>query len=128
MSMMTGWKTDVTRAALALAVSLIAADGVIEDEEKEVAIAVGRRMLPGFSQNTFELLLGDIDELPSAYELAAPLRRVLDDEDKDLIMDYLVAVAGADREVVEVEAHELEAIAQALGVPMPAIKVSPPHA
>lgn len=122
--MTTGWKTDVTKAALALAVSLIAADGVVEEEEKAVAISVGRRMLPGFSQNTFELLLGDIDRLPSAYELAAPLKKVLDEEDKYLVMDYLIAVAGADREVVEVEAHELEAVAKALGIPMPAVKVA----
>lgn len=125
--MLTGWKSDVSRVAAALAASLIASDGVIEDDEKAIAIEVGQRMLPGFSQAKFEALLEGIDELPSAYELAVPLRKVLDEESKDLIMEYLIAVASADKEVVEVEAHELEAVASALGVPMPPLAFKHPE-
>jgi len=124
--MLSRYKSDPTRIAAALAVSLISSDGVIEDEEKAVAIEVGQRMLPGFSQSLFEKLLGELDNLPSAYELAAPLKKILDDETKDTIMDYLVAVAAADKTVVRVEAEELKAVARALGVPVPPIKVQKP--
>jgi len=124
--MLTRYKGDMAKIAAALAVSLISSDGIIEEEEKAVAIAVGQRMLPGFSKATFEKLLDDVDNMPSAYELAAPLRKVLDEETKDMIMEYLVAVAAADKQVVQVEAQELQAVADALGVPMPPIRVSKP--
>jgi uncharacterized tellurite resistance protein B-like protein len=124
--MLTRYKSDVNKIAAALAVSLISADGVIDEEEKEVAVRVGQAMLPGFSKATFEKLLDHIDEIPSAYELAHPLRKVLDEETKDRILDYLVAVAGADHKVVRVEAEELKAVAKALGVPMPPIRITKP--
>ena len=124
--MLTRYKSDVNKIAAALAVSLISADGVIDEEEKEVAVRVGQAMLPGFSKATFDKLLDHIDEIPSAYELAHPLKKVLDDETKDRILDYLVAVAGADHKVVRVEAEELKAVAKALGVPMPPIRISKP--
>ena len=124
--MLTRYKSDVNKIAAALAVSLISSDGVIDEEEKQVAVEVGQNMLPGFSKATFEELLDHIDEMPSAYELAHPLKKVLDDETKDRIMDYLVAVAGADHKVVRVEAEELKAVAKALGVPVPPIRVVKP--
>ena len=124
--MLSRYKTDVNKIAAALAASLISSDGVIDEEEKAVAIEVGQRMLPGFSKATFEKILEELDDLPSAYELAAPLRKLIDDEMKDTILDYLVAIAGADHEVVQVEAEELKAVAQALGVPLPPIRVSKP--
>lgn len=124
--MLTRFKSDVNKIAAALAVSLISSDGVIDEEEKAVAIRVGQSMLPGFSKATFEKLLEELDELPSAYELAKPLRKVLDNEAKDRIMDYLVAVAAADNEVVRVEAEELKAVAKGLGVPMPPVRIHKP--
>ncbi|MFN8611252.1 MAG: TerB family tellurite resistance protein [Vulcanimicrobiota bacterium] len=123
---LTRYKSDVNKIAAALAVSLISADGVIDEEEKDVAVRVGQAMLPGFSKSTFEKLLDHVDEMPSAYELAHPLRKLLEDEAKDRIMDYLVAVASADHKVVRVEAEELKAVAKALGVPMPPVRISKP--
>ncbi|MFA5505641.1 MAG: TerB family tellurite resistance protein [Vulcanimicrobiota bacterium] len=116
-------QADVPKVAAALAASLIASDGVIEDEEREVAVEMGRRMVPGFSNLTFETLLEGLDDLPSAYELAEQLRDLLDDEDKDRIINYLVAIAAADRQIVEVENQELQAVADALGVPLPPLAV-----
>ena len=117
-------QVDVARVSAALAASLIAVDGVVDESEKEVAIRMGHRMLPGFSNLVFETLLDGLDELPSAFELATTLTEVLDSETKDTIINYLVAIATADNEIVEVELQELEAVAQALGVPLPPIKVS----
>jgi uncharacterized tellurite resistance protein B-like protein len=121
--MLSKWKTDVNKIAAALAASLIASDGVIEEEEKTVAIQVGQEMLPGFSRATFEEMLREVDELPSAFELASPLRKALDEEARDQIIQYLAAIASADRAVVRVEAEELKAVAQAMGVPLPPLRV-----
>ncbi len=118
-------RDDVSKVAISLAASLIAVDGVIEDEEKEVAVREGHRMLPGFSKETFERVLSHLDDLPSAYELASTLRDHLEEEQKDIIMDYLAAIATADEQVVLGEENELEAVADALGVPMPPLKIAP---
>ena len=118
-------QADLPKVAAALAASLIASDGVIDDEERDVAVRMGRRMIPGFSNLTFETLLEGLDDLPSAYELASQLRDLLDEEDKDQIINYLVAIAMADDEIVEVENQELQAVADALGVPLPPLKVAP---
>ena len=120
---MLDMQADVPKVAAALAASLIASDGVIEDEEKEVAVEMGRRMIPGFSNLTFETLLEGLDDLPSAYELAEQLSGVLDEEAKDQVINYLVAIAAADRQIVEVENQELQAVADALGVPLPPLAV-----
>ncbi len=125
--MLTRFHTDVNKVAAALAASLIACDGVIDEEEKAVAVSVGQSMLPGFSRATFEHMLDELDHLPSPYELARPLRKLLDDEAKDRIMDYLVAVAGADHEVVRVEAEEIRGVARGLGVPMPPLRIHKPE-
>lgn len=122
---MLDMQADLPKVAAALAASLIASDGVIEEEEKEVAVEMGRRMIPGFSNLTFETLLEGLDDLPSAYELAEQLRGVLDEEDKDQVINYLVAIAAADRQIVEVENQELQAVADALGVPLPPLAVVP---
>lgn len=121
--MISDMKADVPKVAAALAASLIAVDGVIDQEEKDMAIEMGRRMIPGFSNLEFETLLDGLDELPSAYEIASTLRNLLDEEGKDTIIDYLVAIATADNQIVEVEHQELEAVADALGVPLPPMKV-----
>lgn len=121
-------RTDVLKVAVSLAASLIAVDGVIEEEEKQVAVKMGHRLLPAFSEEAFYRALDDLDELPSAYELASSVREVLDDESKDTILNYLMAVATADDLVVEVEHQELEAVADALGVPLPPLEVAPPGA
>lgn len=121
-------RTEVLNVAVSLAASLIAVDGVIEEEEKQVAVRMGHRLLPGFSDEELYAALNELDELPSAYELAVSVRDVLDDESKDTILNYLLAVATADDLVVEVEHQELEAVADALGVPLPPLEVAPPGA
>ncbi len=123
---MTSWNTNTSSIAAALAASLIASDGVIDEEEIDLAVEVGQRMIPGFSRASFDAILANIDDLPSPYEIAHPLKKRLDDEAKDQILDYLVAIAGADLEVVQVEAQEIHAVAQALGVPVPPFAISKP--
>lgn len=115
---------DLPTVAAALAASLVASDGVIEEQEKKVANELGGEMLPGFNTLIFETLLDGIDELPSATQLASTMKGLLSDDDKNKIMDYLVALATADERVVDVEKQELQAVARGLGVEMPAVSAS----
>ena len=115
---------DVPTVGAALAASLIAVDGVIEDREKEVADKLGHEMLPGFSSLIFETLLDGLTELPSAYEVASTLRSMLSDAEKATILQYLTAVAKADSKVADEEQTELQDIARALGVKLPPLVAS----
>jgi uncharacterized tellurite resistance protein B-like protein len=115
---------DLPTVAAALAASLVAADGVIDDQEKKVANALGEEMLPGFSPLIFETLLEGIDELPNARQLASTMKGLLTADDKVTIMKYLSALANADDRVVDVELQELNAVAAGLGTEMPSITAS----
>lgn len=112
---------DLPTVAAALAASLVASDGKIEEKEKEVANRLGSEMLPGFSTLIFETLLDGIDELPSATQLASTMKGLLTPQDKTTIMDYLVALAAADGIVVGDEKRELQAVARGLGVEYPTV-------
>lgn len=114
-------QADLPTVAAALAASLVAADGVIDDNEKRVANNLGSEMLPGFNTLIFETLLDGIDELPSAAQIASHMKGLLSSEDKNNIMKYLIALANADDRVVDVEKQELQAVARGLGVEMPTI-------
>ena len=115
-------KTDVPTAAAALAALLVAADGVIDPREQAVAVELGQGMFFDFSPLIFDKLLAGVTKLPSAAELGRHLRDVLDEHGKELIMEYLVALAVADERVVEVEREQLQEVAQSLGTPMPSFE------
>lgn len=115
---------DLPTVAAALAASLVAADGVIDEKEKLVANELGVKLLPGFNTLIFETLLDGIDELPSARLLASTMRGLLSPEDKSTIMEYLVALATADDRVVDMEVQELKAVAAGLGTEMPTLSIS----
>ena len=114
-------KADVPTVAAALAALLVAADGEITSNEKAVASNLGGRMFPGFSPLVFETLLEGMDDLPTAQDLAGRIGGLVDDEGKTAIMEYLAALASADESVAEVEREQLEQVAKALGVAMPAL-------
>ena len=110
--------------AAALAASLVAVDGVVEKSEIDVASVLGARMFPDFSPLTFETLLDGINELPPAFELACHFRELVDEDGKQKILEYLVAIATADDRVAPVERDELETVAKALGSTLPEPTIS----
>ncbi len=117
-------KVDVPTAAAALAALLVAADGVIDKREKEVATVQGTRVFKGFSPLIFETLLDGVSDLPEAGEVALLLRDFVDEQGKKDIMEYLAAVATADDRVVEVERQKLQDVADSLGTDMPSLSVA----
>jgi uncharacterized tellurite resistance protein B-like protein len=114
-------QADLPTVAAALAASLVAADGIIEEKEKKVANELGTQMLPGFNTLIFETLLDGIDEVPTATQLASTMKGLLSQEDKTTIMNYLIALAAADGIVVSDEKRELRAVARGLGIEMPTL-------
>lgn len=110
---------DVPTTAAALAALLVAADGVVDPREIEVAVELGKTMFMDFCPLAFETLLNGVVDLPSAAELAVKVRHLLDDHGKVLVMEYLVALAVADDRVVNVERAALEEVARALRTELP---------
>lgn len=117
-------RADVPTVAAALAASLSASDGVVTEEEKAVASTLGARFFRGFSSVMFETLLEGVTTLPPATELASTLRPFLKEDDKTLVMEYLVGVATADDKVEEAERRQLQEIASALGTALPSLTAS----
>lgn len=117
-------KADVPTVAAALAALLVAADGKITKEEILVASTLGGKMFPGFSPLVFETILDGMSDLPTAEELATNVRDLLDNEGKNAVMQYLVALANADENIADVEREQLTAVARALGTDLPAFSLS----
>lgn len=113
------FKADIPTTAAALAALLVAADGVIDEREKAVAVRLGQGMFMDFSPWIFERLLEGLDTLPSPRELAESVRPLLDADAATVIMEYLVALAVADERVVDVERQQLEEVARGLEVALP---------
>jgi uncharacterized tellurite resistance protein B-like protein len=112
-------KPDVPTSAAALAALLVAADGIIDPREKAVAVSLGKSMFYDFCPTKFDTLLAGVHKLPSATQLGAILRDLLDKDGKILIMEYLVALAVADDRVVNLEREKLSEVADSLGTPLP---------
>lgn len=114
-------RVDIPTLAAALAALLVSVDGEITTEEKAMATELGRKMFPGFSPLSFDVLLTGMDDLPTAGELAAKLTNLLEDEGKVKIMKYLVALAQADSHLAQVEQQALVEVAEALGTQLPSL-------
>ncbi|MCI0434374.1 MAG: TerB family tellurite resistance protein [Gemmatimonadetes bacterium] len=105
---------DVVQIGYSLAAALIAADGKVDAKETEMAEAMGPQIFAGFDPVRFREVCAAPQNLPPADRLAALLRTTLSVEQKDMLFDYLVAIAHADSEVAEQETAQLNAVAAGL--------------
>ncbi len=111
---------NVQAVGVALAASMILADGQIDEEEIVAAEKAGDGVFEGFDEAGLRMILQHGKDLPPAEDLAAMLHNVLDDEGKTKVMVFLSEIAIADGNVSPEERHLLERIASALGVRSPA--------
>lgn len=107
---------DPLRVAYGLAAAMIAADGRVEDEEVAVAIEVGQRLFTAFETSEFFGVLKHHRALPGVAELAQVLGRILEDNEKALVYQYLAEIAASDGEVAATEAAMLDEVRRNLGV------------
>lgn len=71
---------EPVRIAYGLAAALISADGRIDKEEIRTASAVGKQLFPDFSDEDFLAVVAAGRDLPEPAELAAVLKRVVNEE------------------------------------------------
>lgn len=107
-------EVNILAIGYSLAVSMIAADGKIEEEEVRVAQQMGGKILPGFNQQDFKNYLDKYDELPGVPALASFLKDNINDATKDKLYQFLAAIASADGEIAEEEATMLKDFASNL--------------
>jgi Zn-dependent protease with chaperone function/tellurite resistance protein len=106
----------ILRATYALAAAMVGADGRVASEEIATAEAIGVRLLEDFDSVEFREVCNNLHELPDVIALAGILARVLKDEHKSIVLQYLSAIAGADGQVSPEERSLLEQISVTLGV------------
>lgn len=107
---------NVQAVGVALAASMILADGEVTEEEIATAEKAGDGVFEGFDEAGLRMILQHGKDIPPAEDLAAMLRNVLDNEGKSKVMVFLSEIAMADGNVSQEERDMLQRIAGALGV------------
>lgn len=121
-----GSNRDGTRVATALAATMVAADGEINEDEVTVAIKLGQSLFQDdFDQALFHRLLEKVSQLPTTIQLSGLLGPHLEQEARQSVVDYLLAIAAADGYIDQTEIVELEEAARGLGVTPPVVRAGP---
>jgi uncharacterized tellurite resistance protein B-like protein len=107
---------NVQAVGVALAASMILADGEVTEEEIATAEKAGDGVFEGFDEAGLRMILQHGKDIPPAEDLAAMLRNVLDNDGKSKVMVFLSEIAMADGNVSQEERDMLQRIAGALGV------------
>jgi uncharacterized tellurite resistance protein B-like protein len=102
---------NVNQVAVALAASMVLADGKVDQEEIRIAEELGEKLVGKFDEDTFRMILSNNKTVPSATDLASMLNDTLDNEGKQRILKYLAAIAAADGSVDPKEQQLLDQIA-----------------
>ena len=104
---------NIEAVGVALAASMILADGEINPAEVTAAEKAGDEVFDGFDEAALRLILENAKNLPSVEDLAKMLRDVLDNDGKSKIMVFLSEIAIADGNVSAEERQMLEQIGRA---------------
>lgn len=107
---------DIQAVGVALAASMILADGEVDEAEVLAAEKSGDEVFEGFDEARLRMILQHGKDLPSADDLAGMLRDVLDQESKAKVMEFLSEIAMADGRVAKEEREMLQRVAAGLGV------------
>ena len=110
---------DIQAVGVALAASMILADGEVDEAEVLAAEKSGDEVFEGFDEARLRMILQHGKDLPSADDLAGMLRDVLDQESKAKVMEFLSEIAMADGRVAKEEREMLQRVAAGLGVNSP---------
>ena len=113
-----GQTVDVNKACYALAAAMVKADGKVDPEEVRVAIEVGRSFLSGFDEAEFRRLVASRHLPDDPHILAGLLRNATTTGTREIVHDYLVAIAHADGDVSKEERRLLDGLRVTLDLPM----------
>ncbi|MEZ4886783.1 MAG: TerB family tellurite resistance protein [Chitinophagales bacterium] len=107
---------NLTQIGYALAISMIKADGKVEESEIKQAEEIGEKIFKDFDEAKFRMMLNEQKDVPSIRDLAVILNDVLNEEGKLLIFKYLFAIAQADGNIDSSEALMLSELATVLSI------------
>jgi len=110
---------DLTSIGYTLAVSMIKADGKVEEAEIEMAEKIGERIFEDFDEAKFRLLVQENKRLPATKDLAILLKDALNQEGRTIVFEYLAAIAQADGHIDTSEQHMLIELARILEISLP---------
>jgi uncharacterized tellurite resistance protein B-like protein len=89
----------LVRACYLLAAAIINADGNVSSDEITAAERIGKTILEQFDVVEFREVVSHPEDIPNPVRVAAVLGEVLKPEGKQLVYDYLEAIANADQNV-----------------------------
>ncbi|MCA9698684.1 MAG: TerB family tellurite resistance protein, partial [Myxococcales bacterium] len=79
-------------------------------------IEVGRQLFTDFKANEFFKIMKNHKDLPGVEELSYLLAQILEDNEKALVYQYLVEIAGSDGHVAVEEQEMLDRVRANLGI------------
>ncbi len=115
-------EVDVTSLGYCLAARMIMADGKVEEEEIEAAARIGKNIFANFNMRNFTKTMEQAKDLPSAQNVANILKDTLNDEGKQLICSYLLAIAASDGHIDQKEEELLVTIAHNMNFDLELLK------
>jgi len=107
-----GEQTSAVRTSYSLAAALIGADNKILPQEIATAATIGKQIFPEFNVAEFIKTVRQRNTLPDPDELSSLLGATLNEDTKNAVYRYLVAIATSDREVAPEEQEILETVAR----------------
>ena len=108
-------KVDLTRLGCSLAISMIAVNGQIDEDEIALAQEYSKQLFPDFRGDEFSDTLERSKDLPSPTDIATLLSEVLTTEGKKAICSYLWMISMADGTIEAAEQQLLNNIAGNMG-------------
>jgi len=111
-----GTEHRLTEALYAAGAALIHADGRVEGSEIESAKQLGPRILPEFDPIEFDRVVNSNQGIPAIESLGAIFDVYLSPQGKNLVVQYLVEIAIADRNFHKSEDRLIESLAMKMGI------------
>ena len=97
----------LAKVIYSMAAGMIGADGKLENDEVQVAEDMGIRILPDFDRVEFRHFIGNLEEIPKLEKVAEACKH-FSNENKQIIYNYLEAIAHADDDFAEDEKKILD--------------------
>lgn len=100
---------DLANLVYSMAAAMIGADGKLETDEVQVAEDIGMKILPDFDRVEFRNFINNLEQIPK-LEAVAEACSNFTDANKQVIYDYLEAIAHADDDFAEDEKKMLDSL------------------
>lgn len=110
-------EVNLTQIGYSLAAAMVLADGKVDEAELRVAEEIGDKVFAGeFDEAAFRMVVNGHKEIPAIKDLCVLLRDMLNEDGKQLVFRYLLAIAHADGMVSPEEKAMLHEVATVMQI------------